>query len=128
MDDIFNSREFQLFDYSPTFNRVLIRSVKNDKFESNLDLIFTGVKFVNIPVGFNGDIRIKLIENRSDINLHVENIKENDKIYEISYKGYVYHLAAFNVLLIENKLDALQSSIEQIDYDWFEYKKLDLSL
>lgn len=51
-------RAFHLWDYSPTFSRLVIRSPQNDDDDHNIDVIFFGVSSMDVA-SYLGEITIQ---------------------------------------------------------------------
>jgi len=47
-------REFQLWMYSVSHGQLLLRSTKDEKFQTQVDVLFKNVSFIQIPVLFAG--------------------------------------------------------------------------
>lgn len=47
IDDL-KDRYFKVWDYSPSFSRLLIRSSRKDQHDYNIDIIFYGVRLIDV--------------------------------------------------------------------------------
>ena len=50
----FINRDFTLIDFSTSHNQFLYRSSKNEKFNRNIDILFEGVSFMQLPLNLYG--------------------------------------------------------------------------
>jgi hypothetical protein len=117
-----------LIDYSPSLSRILYRSSMSEKYENNIDLIFWGVKFLQVGMGFH---ELSLIEETYNLLKYTRNkykkekLSSSDRLYIINPEIENYIVVAHSVIAFENKLDQSTSSIEKLDLEGIEYKKID---
>jgi hypothetical protein len=116
------TNEFQLLDYSPTHNQLLIRSMKNKKRDYNIDIIFKGVQFLLIPSIFRG-IEISIAEfNDRKYKYLVEDCGfKTTKDYRLfALKDTTDKVCFLNAMcfgVYHNELDILETSIGRYDIE-----------
>ncbi len=54
MNKQISKRRFQFCDYNVSHNQLLIRSPKNKEFNTNIDIKFIGVSYLDIPTTMRG--------------------------------------------------------------------------
>jgi hypothetical protein len=85
--EIFKSeRRFGIYDFKISHEQLLLRSSKDSNFEQNIDIIFYGVKFIQLPSHLFG-LAISLIEDSTDLPATIPDgilvlLKDNE-IFEI---------------------------------------------
>jgi hypothetical protein len=112
--------EFQILDYSPTHNQILIRSMKSKSRYYNIDIIIKGVTLILVPSIFNGiEISIEGINDRKYlIEDYGFKITKDYRIFSLKDSvGKVYFLNALCFGVYHNKLDILETSIGRYDYE-----------
>ena len=114
--------KFQILDFSPTHNQILIRSIKNKSRDYNIDIIFKGVLTVLIPSTFKGiEISIAEINDRKYLtDDYGFKISKDYRIFSLNdSEGKVYYLNAMCFGIYHNKLDILETSIGRYDVENF---------
>jgi len=116
------SNEFQIIDYSPTHNQILIRSLKSKNRDYNIDIIIKGVLSILIPSIFKG-LEISIAEI-SDKKYLIEDygfkITKDYRVFSLKDStGKVYFLNAMCFGVYHNKLDILETSIGRYDMENF---------
>lgn len=110
--------EFQILDYSPTHNQMLIRSMKSKNRDYNIDIIIKGVLSILIPSTLKGiEISIAEINDRKYlIEDYGFKITIDDRIFSIKdSEGKTFFLNAMCFGVFHNKLDILETSISRYD-------------
>jgi hypothetical protein len=79
-------RRFQLWDYSPSLSRLLIRSPKQNEVQFNIDLLFWGVKYLSIKTNLK-EISIE-VEQGGDDALKKFLIRSGDELHIVQATGY----------------------------------------
>ena len=115
--------EYQLLDYSPTHNQLLIRSVKNKNRDYNIDILFKGVLAILIPSKIKGLI-ISIAEISGDRKFLVEDygfkVTSDYRIFLLKDReGQVFFLNAMCFGIYHNKLDILETSLGRYDMENF---------
>lgn len=114
--------EFQVLDYSPTHNQMLIRSMKSKDRDYNVDIIIKGVLSILIPSVFKGiEISIAEINDRKYlIEDYGFKITKDYRIFSLKDSGgKVYFLNGMCFGVYHNKLDILETSIGRYDMENF---------
>jgi hypothetical protein len=115
--------EFQILDYSPTHNQLLIRSLKNKNKNYNIDIILKGVLGLVIPTLFNGlEISVSKLSNAEKYLIDDYGFEET-KDYRMfclkNAQGRVFFINAMCLGVYHNKLDILETSIGRYDMEDF---------
>lgn len=114
--------DFQILDYYPTHNQILIRSMKNKDRTYNIDIIIKGVLSILTPSFFKGiEISIAEINNREYLIEDYDfKITKDYRIFSLKdSKGKVYFLNAMCFGVYHNRLDILETSIGRYDMENF---------
>lgn len=97
------NKRFQLWDFSPSLNRLLLRSPRKSEDELNVDIIFHGVKQLNIPT---------MLEN---ISIQSEELDDGAySIFSIESKGTVYTIEAVGYSISNSNTDIFTSPLETL--------------
>ncbi len=115
--------EFQIIDYSPTHNQLLIRSMKNRNRGYNIDIIVKGVWSILILSLFKG-LEISIFEISENKRYLVDDygfkITNEYRIFSLkNSEGMIYFLNALCFGVYHNKLDNLETSIGRYDIENF---------
>lgn len=107
-------RTFKIWDASPSFTRILLRSPKNnvENICENIDIIFWGVCYLNIPFTFRG-IQIEHA-NAAEVKQIMPFIGReliNEQIFVLIAEDRRYYIAAINYTVQENILDIFETSL-----------------
>lgn len=117
------NNEFQILDYSPTHNQLLIRSMRNKSRGYNIDIIFKGVLSLLIPSIIKGLEISKFEIDESKMYLIDEYGFKNTKDYQIfSLKNSVGKICFINAMcfgVYHNKLDIIETSLGRYDMENF---------
>lgn len=122
-----SEREFKFLDYNISHSQLLIRSIKSEKEDFNIDIIFNGIdllflktRFYGLKINFlNREEKNKLIDENSMLTRTDLNAK--DKFIVSLYskaENFFIHCYSFNVY--KNNLDILESSIPRYQEGDFE--------
>jgi hypothetical protein len=103
MMKLLEGRQFQVWDYTVSHKRLLIRSPRNEDFGYNVDIIFEVVKSINIQTSL-GEISI-----------------EDDNTYESDYKRILirteqqtYEIIAYDYRIERSETDIFESPLDTI--------------
>ena len=117
------NNEFQILDYSPTHNQLLIRSMRNKSRGYNIDIIFKGVLSLLIPSIIKGLEISKFEIDESKMYLIDEYGFKNTKDYQIfSLKNSLGKICFINAMcfgVYHNKLDIIETSLGRYDMENF---------
>jgi hypothetical protein len=111
-----SNRTFQLWEYKVSHGSLLIRSPRNLISDSNVDIIFVGVEYAEVPrflVGLN------IVEASPD-EVRLLEIKLGRQVLPLSVRvlssgGQRFLIVAANLTLDENKKDIFESPFESSD-------------
>jgi len=112
MKKLLGNRKFQLWEYSVSHGKLLIRSPKNEQEIKNIDIKFIGVDYISLPRHLR---EICLVEPTDDEVLRFENIlnkpllKRNIHIIESADTRHV--VIAAGMKIEENLLDIFESPL-----------------
>ena len=95
-------RRFQLWDYSPSFSRLLIRSPQTEQNPLNIDIIFWGVKQLN------------LIPHLGEISIQIEEIDTQYKKFLIYSQDQIYTIKAVNYKIMTSDMEIFDSPLNKI--------------
>lgn len=90
------NRKFRLWDCCVSHDQLMLRSAKGNEYENNIDIVFYGVKYVNIKTLMNINI---INEEKSDD--HGDNLY----LYRIICDKEEFFIASVGVSIQENTLD-----------------------
>lgn len=110
----FSSRKFRLWEFRVSHDQLLIRSVRSQQHPRNVDIIFEGVDYIELPTK-PGDIAIDKPTREDVLHVHTsfrDDIDEKD-IYVIVAQGRRFFVVAAGMRTIENELEFYESSLEQ---------------
>jgi hypothetical protein len=120
-----SKRTFKLWDYNVSHNQLLIRSPKNEDINSNIDLKFVGVSYLNIPTLFEGCSFVKPIPDEINKIAYILKGKFNlDNIFVISTSEERYIVVAKSCHFSENNLDIFETTLECFGHENLKWQKL----
>lgn len=111
----FKNRIFSLIDFSPSHNQFLFRAMKDENHEKNIDILFEGVSYIQLPlvlkifnliIGSNEEKRIKLKEITFD-----NKSEALDNLYIIESHSKRYFIIAEKASYLENDFEGTESSM-----------------
>lgn len=107
-------RVFQLWDFLVSHHQLLLRSPKDEENAMNLDIVFVGVEYLQLPTLLAG---IRFVETTSeDIRLAERQMGKpikNTNVY-VFVSGEARHIVvAAGMKMFENELEFMESSLEQ---------------
>ena len=118
--DVFRSnRHFVILDYFMSHGQLLLRSGIDKNNKTNLDIIFFGVSYIQLPTSFLG-ITIKK-SYKQHIIPEYESIKlflsyDGSFLFEIECKSELFYVGASNFIVYENDLRFNETSLGVLDY------------
>lgn len=109
-----SSREFSVWDYNVSHAQLLIRSPKSTEMSDNIDIVFWGVKYVEIPTSFVG---LSLSVAGGDAIQRVKGVAgvpcEKETVFFISVAdGRRFIVVSQGFKVLRNKLDIFDSTLE----------------
>jgi hypothetical protein len=113
--EIFKSdRHFTVFDFLISHGQLLLRSSKDDSNIKNIDIIFFGIKYIQLFTSLIG-ISIRIVDkNQSPTNYNSVNTflnSDENYLFEIETNSEKYFVGASFVKIFENELEFNQSSL-----------------
>lgn len=111
-----SNRKFNLTDYFDSHGQMLLRSYKDEEYDYNIDIIFFGVSYINMPISFK-NLVITVIEPNDVLNelVYSQKIKQNDRIFEILSDKMKFYIYASFFKVYKNYLDFNETSLGIID-------------
>ena len=112
--NIFNTkRYFTISDYFPSHKQLLIRSSKTNENSKNIDVVFFGVNYLQIPTSFKGMSIDVLDKDDLIITKELETFRNlgNNYIFKISSEKSISFLVASFVRVFENSLEFNETSL-----------------
>ncbi len=119
LDLIFSSnRQFAVCDYLQSHNQLLIRSSKNDDIESNIDIIFFGIKYIQLETYCNGLIisYIKEKDFKAISHFTFPDLVDIDNVFEIKSGDKSFYVVCAFLKVFENKLEFKETSLGIAEY------------
>lgn len=105
---------FQLWDYSPAHQQMLIRRPKSEGYARNLDVAFVGVEYVECPTMLTDLIVCRADgEERAELEERMGRSVPEQQAFALRTGGRSYLVAAAAVKVFENELDLFESSLER---------------
>ena len=107
--DDYTYRNFQVWEYKVSLGQLLIRSPMNSSYNTNIDLIFMGVDYMELPRFLKG-IKFKP-PTATNIN-HIENILKKpieNNTYILFSNGSEFIVVANSFKISENEMDIFDS-------------------
>jgi hypothetical protein len=114
MNDLkITERTFQLWDYNVSHSHLLLRSPKCPGIDTNIDIKFFGVSYLNIPTIIRG---CSIVEANSEeietIHSLFPNRSDATEIFIIASAGNRYSIVAVAYKISENELDIFQTTLD----------------
>jgi hypothetical protein len=107
-----NDREFEFWEYKVSHGQLLIRSPKASPHNTNIDLIFGGVKYISLP-RFLG--RLSIYEGLPHDVRQVEELWAGEistaRIFVLISEKHRYYIIAYSLCVQENELGMFESSL-----------------
>ncbi|WP_286863369.1 MULTISPECIES: hypothetical protein [Sphingobacterium] len=117
--NIFKSdRYFTVFDFTVSHGQLLLRASKDDRDNQNIDLIFFGVRYMQLFTSLFG-LSVKLVEkdqkpiNYNSVNSFVS--ADNNSLFEIETGNEKFYIGASYFIVYENELEFDESSLGLLD-------------
>lgn len=113
-----SKRYFTVFDFQRSHGQLLIRSCKNEAFDTNIDIIFFGVQFIQLFTNLWG-VSIKLSEDQDIVKYELVRayLKHGENnLFEITSGKQKYYVAASFVKVFENNLEYEETSLGALGY------------
>ena len=113
-----SERHFSVWDYDVGHSMLLIRSVKTDDHESNIDIIFYDVWAIDSIIKFDG-IDISIIDTSSLVKNRYSQFtkKQHVKVFKVKDAKGEYEIVAAFFRVFENDLDSYITSINYYPND-----------
>lgn len=108
-------RVFKVWDFHITHSRLLLRSPRDKQHEQNIDVIFYGVAYIEMPTLLNG------IELEQPTKADLEKMESvlgrevpQDEVHVLSSQGGRFVLVAISKKITANDLDIFESSLAPV--------------
>ncbi|QAT82113.1 hypothetical protein EJ065_0506 [Corallococcus coralloides] len=109
----FSERTFRFWDFRASHDQLLLRSPRTAQHPQNLDVIFVGVDYLELPTKL-GEIEITspMVEDLRRVQAAFrEDVTERD-VHVIVSGGRRFVIVAAGMKIIKNDLDLFESSLE----------------
>ncbi len=118
-------RRFKIWDYNISHSQMLIRSPKDDENNTNVDIKFIGVSYVNLPTVITDILFLEpSIEEISKITFLIQYKPEKDKIFVLSSLDNRYIIVAKSCEILEHKLDIFETTLECFGHETEKLEQL----
>jgi hypothetical protein len=108
-----SDRRFRIWDYNVSHNQMLLRSPKSPDHSENIDIVFWGVEYIEIPSAFTGVELVKAsTEEASSMKRIPEKRCETSDVHVLSSGGKKFVVVAAGFKVLRNDLDIFESSLE----------------
>jgi hypothetical protein len=113
MNEKITGRAFQLWEYRVSHQQLLIRSPKTDKFNKNIDVIFRGVKLMDIITSLD-EVKFEKPQKNDFQSLNPIWFKDDSpyELYILASENRRNKIVAVGIQVIENNLDLFETSLE----------------
>jgi len=112
--------EYKFLDFSLSHSQLLLRSMRNNDRDYNIDILFKGVSIILLPTILRG-IKISLFEisnTGGSIKKYGFETGDERKIFNIeNVERKVYYINAYALGIFHNELEILETSIGRYDYN-----------
>lgn len=109
-----SERTFKLWEYSVSHQQLLLRSPKNDKYSTNIDVVFMGVSYCEIETNISGLVlRNGTVDESKDMSLLLKKNIEMLDLFVLESGNKKYHIVAAAMKTDENRMDIFDSALEQ---------------
>jgi hypothetical protein len=113
--EIFKSnRYFTIFDFMISHGQLLLRAGKDDDNSKNIDIIFFGVRYIQLFISLLG-VSIRLADDNKNLIKYdcVNSFLNNDEnyLFEIETKGGIFYIVASYFKVYENELEFNETSL-----------------
>jgi hypothetical protein len=103
-----SDRTFQLWDYSVSHARMLLRSAASPGVPTNIDVVFFGVERVEIPTTMRGGLEIA--EPEPFVGEH----GKQSRLFRVTANGRQSAVVALACVVLENQLDYIDSALDHL--------------
>lgn len=107
-------RTFRIWDYRVSHDQLLLRSPARGDADRNVDIVFVGVEYLNLPSRLEGvtlitaePVEIARAETAVGRQL------DPQQVFVLSSGGHRYMVVAVAMNVLENELDLFESSLER---------------
>lgn len=111
-----SNRTFRLWEYRVSHSQLLIRSPKHQQFPTNVDIIFAGVEYLELPIRWeNLSIGEGTEEEINEIRVLLKRNMPHSKMYILHEGETRFKVVAAGMKVFENELDMFESSLESFN-------------
>ena len=107
-----SDRTFQLWFFTVSHSKLLLRSTKNDKFSTQVDVLFTSVSALRMLTLFDGLNVLEVQPSSVDLSLigPTSSLKYGTKLFQLSGVGWDGFVLGGAMFWVENELDFFDKS------------------
>jgi hypothetical protein len=110
-----SDRYFTIFDFHISHSQLLLRSSKGEKHQSNVDVIFFNVKFLQTPVSLWGISIEEIAESDAQLLELKHQFGEIEykasRVYSVTTKKKEFYVICSFIKIFENQLEFDQTSL-----------------
>lgn len=106
-----SERVFKVWDYNTSHQQLLIRSPMTPGIETNIDMLFWGVKFLQLETTLRG-IAVSRLEDHSAVTKPARRfIEDGCSVFSLKSRDAECLLIASGFRVLENEFDIFESTI-----------------
>lgn len=107
------TRAFRLWDYNVSHNQLLFRSPKGTDSKENVDIVFWGVEYLDVPTTFKEvDIVPGTLRDAEKVSMLIGKPIGPGDVYRLVSSEHIFLVAAAGYKVLSNDLDLFESSLE----------------
>jgi hypothetical protein len=116
LTELLATRRFELWAYTVSLGRLLLRNFRlpdGSLAGTNVDLLFVGVSYIELPVALQGiaiasadDADSRAVETRMG-----RSVTSRERVFRIGSEGHEYFVVATSWTVSENELDRMDSGL-----------------
>ncbi len=108
-----STRRFQFWDYTVSHQQLLLRSPLSSDQATNIDIVFLGVDFLQIPSAFEGlQLSQATVQETAKVAESLNCIDSSCRVFSLRSQNRHYYVAAAAFIIYENQLELFESSLE----------------
>lgn len=108
-----DDRTFKLWDYNVSHNQMLLRSPKTSTLPTNIDIVFVGVEYLELPTKIEGLTLVQPDAADRQRVVALGELAHGSEIFAIQARDCRHLVVAAAMRIYENDLDIFESSLEQ---------------
>ncbi len=110
----FSDRTFQLWEYHVSHGSLLIRSPRGEDRRSNIDIICTGVEYLDVPRFLRGlEIAAPTLHEVQDLSKRVGKQLTSQVVHILASAGERFRIVSGTFSVDENEVDIFESPFDR---------------